>query len=221
MAYTFSMIAPGAGLSFTAQSGTTYTADASGLIQNVASNDVNGLEAVGCQFSGSLNIPILTTQFRLSSGAALGSSAAASSFGLQFVPGSSIVLIGELASSNTKTDYALTEITLPNAYLTGSPFNIIVNAQYTSSGSTSSCTIVPILYKTPNSAVLVSSENLVLTGAQQLTSSAADYVFLCNGAPSSGNLIPVQRLLLQLTGAITNSSGTNTMWVNSVRFNIA
>ena len=221
MAYTFNMIAPAAGFNIVSQGGTSYTADASGLISGINSGDVNSLEASGCLFAGNLTQPLSLTQFLVSSGQPLPSVASSGVLGLSCVPGTNITLLGELASSNTKTDYAVTEFIMPPAYLAGSPFNIIINAQWTSSGSTSSASVVPTIYKTPVTGQQVSSENLVLTSAKQVTSSAANYTFLVNGTPSSGAVVGGQRLLLQLTSTLTNTSGTNTMQINSVAYQIA
>lgn len=221
MAYIFNMIAPAASFNVVSPTGDTYTADGSGLITSVSGADVNALEAAGCKFAGNLTQPLSLTQFLLSSGQPLPAAASSAIFGLSCVPGASLTLLGELASSNTKTDYAITEFVLPPAYLKGSPFNIIINAQWTSSGTTSSATVVPLLWKIPSSGAQTSSENLVLTSAQQITSSAANYTFLVNGNPSSGAIAGGQRLMLEVSGVQVNTSGTNTLWVNSVSYQIA
>lgn len=221
MAYTFNMIAPAAGFSVTSITGTVYTADGSGLITGVSGADVNSLEGAGCLFAGNVNQLLPLTQFLLSSGQPLPAVASSAILGLNCVPGSSLTLIGEATSSGTNTDYAITEIVLPPGYLVGSPFNIVVNAQWTSSGTTSSTTVVPVVYKTPNTGVQVSSENLTLTSAKTITSSAADYTFLINGNPSSGALTPGSRLLLELKVATVGNVGSNTTWINSVRYQIA
>lgn len=225
MAYTFNMIAPAAGFNVVSATGTSYTADGSGLIKNVSGADVNALEAAGCIFAGNLTQPLPLSQMLLSSGQPLPATATTNEFGLSYVPGTGIYLIGEATSSASKTDYVCTEFVLPNAYLAGSPFNIIINAQITSLSSgtaTASSTIVPVIYKTPVSGTQVSSENLVLTAAQALSSTTSSaFTFLVNGNPSSGALVGGQRLLLQITGVAVPTGGGINHQINSVSYQIA
>lgn len=217
MSQTFTLVGP-PNSTFTARTQTSYTSDSSGVLTGVSTQDIDDAEQAGFKFAGNLTMYLPLLNFKTSSGVALPAAASSGIFGLNCVLGTGITLLGEATSSNSKTDNACVEFDLPFSYQTGSPFAVVVNCNYTSSGTTTSSTIVPVVYGVVNDST--QTANLVLTSAQTVTSSAADYTFTVNGAPSSGNLTAGTHIIVEITGVTATSSGSNTMQINSVRLNL-
>jgi len=220
MTVTSNFTAPQAFYQVACQSGNTYTSDSSGLISSAVAGDWLDLQRSGCKYAGNVTEYLPLLNWRLSSGQPLPAAASSAIFGLSYVPATAVKLLGEATSSDSKTDYAAYTLVVPNTYVSALNFNLIVNCHFTSSGTSTSSTIALAAYKLTSAGLVTSSENLVLTTAQTITSSAADYTFAINGAPSSGNLSGGTSLSVLLTGVCATSSGSNTFQINSIRYNL-
>lgn len=212
MAQTFTMISPLPNQQFIAESGTTYTADASGIVSSVASSDAVDMIRAGCKIGGNTTERIPLLYARNTTGAALAASAGSGAMGYSITLGTSAALVGETTSSNAKTDVCLFEYVLPSSYVAGTNFNLVVNCNYSGSGTVTaaSCTMTPTVY--PEADAGTQSANIA-GAAQQIASTAGDLTFTCTGT----GLVAGQRLMIELSMLITTSSGANTGAVNSVR----
>jgi len=132
--------------------------------------------------------------------------------GVTRVAGTSLVLTGEATSSSAKTDKAIWEFNLPTTYVAGANIPVVVNANYTGSGTVTgaSTTITAQLY-TETAGVEAA---VTTSAAQQFTGTAAPYTFTVTGT----NLTPGQHVVLELTMLVTTSAGAATGQLNSVSF---
>lgn len=133
--------------------------------------------------------------------------------GVSRTAGTSLVLAGEATSSSAKTDKVIFEFNLPTTYVAGANVPVIVNANYTGSGTVTaaSTTITSQLYTETNGVEAA----VTTSAAQQFTGTAANYTFTVTGT----NLVPGQHVMLELTMLVTTSAGAATGQINSVAFN--
>jgi hypothetical protein len=209
----FTMISPLPNESYQTQSGASYTADAAGIITGVSPADAVDLIKNGCKFGGNTTERLSLLNFKNTTGATLTASAGSGVLGISSTVGTSLGLVGEATSSSAKTDVGMIEYILPSSYVAGTNFNVVINANYTGSGTLTgaSTTCVPTVYAEADAGT--QGSNLVTTSAQQITGTAADYAFAVNGS----GLVPGQRILIEVSMTITSSSGANTGQINSVR----
>lgn len=212
MAYTFTMISPIPDLTVIARSGNSYTADAAGVITSVASNDYLDLAQAGCKLGGNLTNRISLLEFHNTTGATLGATATAGALGFALTAGTSFALVGEATSSSAKTDVGMAEYILPSSYIAGTNINLIVNSNYTGSGTVTgaSCSVTPTVYPETDAGVQTAN---ICSAVQLITGTAADLTFTLTGT----NLTPGQRILISLSLLVTSASGANTGQINSVR----
>ena len=156
------------------------------------------------------------TTFRNNDGtipAATATTAATGSFGLSNTTGTSLQLITAGANGVTKVDVAIVETTMPDFFVAGAAFNVVVNANSTAnSGSISTQTVGINVYD----LVPAGTETAVLTGTSvTVGSSASNYTFSVAG---SNVVSPADRLLIQVTATITenHTAGASTIGVNSL-----
>lgn len=216
MSQTFNMIAPLANETFIAQSGASYTSDGSCVVLSVAAVDAIDLIKSGCRIAGNLTDPLSLLSAKAITGAALTATATGGAMGFSITLGTSSVLVGEATSANAKTDTALFEYVLPSTYVAGTPINVLINANYTGSGTVTaaSTTINAAIYRT--AAAGTQGSNLVAGSAQQITGTAADYTIAVAGA----TLNPGDRIQIEPSLVCTTSLGAITGQVNSVRVQI-
>jgi hypothetical protein len=212
MSVTFTFIAPVPDLQITARSGNNYTADANGIITGVVPGDFLDLAQAGCKIGGNLTDRLPLLNARNTTGAALGASATSGAMGYSITLGTSAALVGEATSSSAKTDVCLFEYILPSSYVAGTNPQLVVNTNYTGSGTVTavSTTMTPTVYAEVDAGT--QGANICST-AQQIGSSAADLTFTLTGT----GLTAGQRLMLELSMLVTTSAGAATGQVNSIR----
>lgn len=213
MSTTVNMIAPLANETFVAQSGTSYTSDNSCVITGVTPPDSIDLMRSGCKIAGNLTdaLPLITA--KNITGAALTATATGGAMGFSITLGTSAALVGEATSASAKTDTCLFEYVMPSTYIAGTPLNIVINSNYTGSGTVTaaSTTINAAVYRTAKDGT--QGSNLVAGSAQQISATATDYTIAVAGA----TLNPGDRIQIEATLVVTTSAGALTGQVNSVR----
>jgi hypothetical protein len=127
--------------------------------------------------------------------------------------GTSLTLDGEATSSSAKTNKALFEFDLPDTYVAGTNIPVIVNTNYTGSGTVTgaSCSMTVAAYTETNGVEAA----LTVSAAQLITGTATNYTFTVTGT----NLVPGQHVAVELVLLVTSASGANTGHINSVAFN--
>ena len=209
---------PNLGLQYNTNSGRRYTTDANGLISNVNTADVIDLMQAGCIVMSSNTVdglqPISVAFSAITNldGSSLATSASAGKFGLTVTAGTSQNLAGALSKTATKTDDALIDFVLPPSYVSGSNFNVIVNAQLVGTGTAGTKTVAIKAYQVATNGA--HGANLA-SAAQSITAVAADYSFTVTGA----SLVAGQKVSLQLESIIQETGGANNLnaQINSVR----
>jgi hypothetical protein len=133
--------------------------------------------------------------------------------GISRTAGTSLQLLGEVTSSNAKTNKALFEFNLPDSYVAGTNIPVTVNAVAAGSGTlTAVSTTMTVAAYTEKNGVEAA---LTVTAAVQIPpTTAADLSFTITGT----NLIPGQHLALELVMLVTSASGANTGTINSVSY---
>jgi hypothetical protein len=132
--------------------------------------------------------------------------------GVSRTAGTSLVLVGEATSSNAKTDKVMFEMNVANTYVSGANIPVIVNANYTGSGTpTAATTTITVAAYTEIAGVEAA---LTVSAAQQFTGTAANYTFTITGA--SSGLAVGSHIVIEITMLVTNASGANTGQINSV-----
>lgn len=157
------------------------------------------------------SFPLLT--FKNSDGTTLAATAASGKFGLAITAGTSEDLISEAANSNTKTDVASNEVTIPASYATGANITLTCNTQYTlGSGTVGTHTLAAAAYLVANAGT--QGATLIATAAQTIPAAAGEVNFTITGS----TLSPGSRLFLTYTVVIQDTGGSNiTAQVNSCR----
>lgn len=146
-------------------------------------------------------------------GVALTATATGGAVGVARTAGTSLTLVGEATSSNAKTDKVMWEFNLPDTYVAGSNIPVVVNANYTGSGTiTGASTTLTVAAYTETAGVEAA---LTVSAAQQFTGTATNYTFTVTGT----NLVPGQHVAVEVTMLVTSASGANTGQINSVAFN--
>lgn len=133
--------------------------------------------------------------------------------GIARTAGTSLDLVGEATSSSAKTNKVIWEFDLPATYVPGANVPVIVNANYTGSGTVTavSTTMTAQLYTETNGVEAA----VTTSAAQQITGTAANYTFSVTGT----NLVPGQHVMLELVMLVTTSAGAATGQINSVAYN--
>jgi len=166
----------------------------------------------GTNTSGLNGNTLPLTNFKTGAGIGMSASAGASVFGIAITAGTSEHLIGEAANSNTKTDVAGYEYTLPASYVAGSNITVTVNSNYNlGSGTVGTHTLAGAAYLA--AADGTQGSNLIATSAQTVPAAAGTVSFVITGA----GLTAGSRLWLTLTMVIQDTGGSNiTGQINSV-----
>lgn len=176
----------------------------------------NILQAVPATGTG-IGVPVLRIplrDFRNADGSVIvAASQAAGNFLAASTIGTSLNLAGNAADANTKTDIAVCEFDMPSWYVASQTFEIIVNAQYVTTGTVGTKTVLATLHALTDAGL--EGADLVGVAAKALTTAAADYTF---AVPTTAALTPGQRVRLVVTTVIQDTaSGSEHSQVNSVR----
>lgn len=199
--------------------GTLYWLCSKGPGSRAAANvqiGCSGATFVPTTLSGSYVRYLSLSDARLDSGiistSATGSS---TSFGVARTAGTSYALIGAATSSSAVTTKAMWEVNVASTYVAGTAIPVIVNANYTGSGTiTGASTTLSVAAYTEVGGVETAIAGI--TAAQDFTGTAANYTF---NIPSSAALTPGQHIAIEVTMLVTTSSGANTGQINSVGVN--
>lgn len=185
--------------------GTAATHAASGFVNIAIAQSGNGL-------IGSMSLPL--SNVKNADGSALSTSASAGKFGLSITAGTSELLVGETAISNTKTDTAAIEVVLPPWYMGAQNITVTVNCAYSLAfaGTIGTHTLAVAAYLIGNNGMQGST--LIATGAQTIPNAAGDVTFTITGT----TLNPSSRLWLTFVMVIEEIAGGNAIGnLNSVR----
>lgn len=150
-------------------------------------------------------------QVKNNDGTTLATAASAGKFGLAYVSGTSMVLNGEAASLNTKTDDAAFELVLPPNYVAGQNITVTVNAQTVGAGTLSVKTLGVSANKISTAGAAGANLGPV---TQNLTGAATDLAYTITGAtlnPGDVVAFKVETVLTETAGVSTNAQ------VNSIR----
>lgn len=173
---------------------------------------VSQLLSASTNASGLSGYPMLLTHFKNADGTTIAASAGAGVFGISITAGTSEKLLSEAANSNTKTDYAGTELVLPASYVAGSNITVTVNCNYAlGSGTVGTHTLAADAYTISSAGV--ESSTLVATTAQTVPATAGTVTFTITGT----TLVPGSRIWLRFTNVIQDTGASNiTAQINSV-----
>lgn len=168
----------------------------------------NGADSVATKlFTGGTltTVPMPLMLGRTDTGLTMTASAGAGVFGISNTTGTSLVLTGEAAQNNTKTDNVLWEYVLPQSYTAGKAITVTVNAKHTeSAGTTLTNTVQAKAYAIASAGT--SGSDLIGAAAQAITGSAADYTFTIPGTSRN----PGDRLLVKIIAVATEAGNTGT-----------
>lgn len=155
----------------------------------------------------------LVTEGRTDAGLVLIASTGAGNFFVSNTTGTSTKLLSEVATSNTKTDKVAFFTKIPDWYdNAGSKLTITVNANYTATGTAGTTTIAVAVYGILNG---VQGAQLCSTPVQGLSLTASDWLFY---VPAPTGLFAGQRILVEVTGIIQDTSGGNSqIAINGVK----
>lgn len=188
--------------------GTLYTsvvrdAGAQGQIKGVAQNFVPNAAA-------SPTRPLTLTNCKATTGLVMTGTPTGGAFGVNRTAGASLYLQGETTTAGAKTDTVFCEAVLADSYAAGAAIPVVVNANYTGSGTVSAATGSLAAYTESTAGVeaaLSVTSSVVTVGA-----SAGNLTYSIAGT----GLTPGQRMGLQLALTVTSSSGNNVGQVNSI-----
>lgn len=152
------------------------------------------------------------TSAKSDAGVSLTATSTGGAMGVSRTAGTSLQLAGEATSGSAKTDKAMWEFVLPQTYAAGADIPVIVNCNYTGSGTITavSTTMTVAAYTEVNGVETA----LTVSAAQQFTGTATNYTFTITGT----TLVAGQRLVIELVMLVTSASGANTGFVNRVSF---
>lgn len=152
------------------------------------------------------------TSAKSDAGVGLTATATGGAMGVARTAGTSLTLVGEATSSSAKTDKAMFEFTLADTYVAGANIPILVNCNYTGSGTVTaaSTTMTVNAYSEVNGVETA----LTVSAAQQFTGTAADLTFTLTGT----GLNPGERMVIELVMLVTTSAGALTGQVNKCAY---
>lgn len=152
------------------------------------------------------------TNAKSDAGVALTASATSGAMGVSRSAGVNLDLVGEATSSNGKTDKALWELNVADSYVPGQAIPIVVNANYTGSGTvTAASTTLTVNAYTEAGGVETAISGI--TAAQQFSGTATNYTFTIPGA---AGLTPGSHIVVEIVMLVTTSAGALTGQINSL-----
>lgn len=174
----------------------------------------SGASFVPTNLSGSFTRYLSLSDARLDSGiiSVATSSPSTTNFAIARTAGTSYALIGGATSASAVTTKAMWETNIASTYVAGTAIPIVVNANYTGSGTiTAASTTLTVAAYTEVGGVETAITGI--TAAQQFTGTAANYSF---SIPSTAGLIAGQHVTVEVTMLVTSSANANTGQINSV-----
>ena len=116
-----------------------------------------------------------------------------------------VVLEGEAAQGNTKTDTLCFEFVLPPEYVGAGDVELVVHARYAGSGTAGTCTLDAEVFELADdgTATLVRT-----TGTEALSGSWADYTF---DDITEAGLSPGDRLMVMIRTSIQETGGSSSL----------
>lgn len=192
-----------AGQNYKTNKGNSYTADpVSGIVLNVVVGDVLNMINSGCTPIAATGKASIIDLFSLknSDGSALAAAAAAGKFGYTITAGSVFLLIGEVATSNTKTDIAIVDFKLPDSYVKGNNLVVGINCAEVGGASTAQ-TMLLNAYRLNEDGT--EGADICATAVQNLpTTTPAILNYTITGA----TLSPGDIVQLKLTAVVTEAA---------------
>lgn len=175
--------------------------------------ECSGLTFVATSLSGTYTRYLSLADARLDTGiistSATGTSTA---FGIARTAGTSYDLVGAATSSSAVTTKAIWETNVASTYASGTIIPIVVNANYTGSGTlTGASTTLTVAAYTEVGGVETALTGI--TAAQAFTGTAANYTF---NIPSTAGLVAGQHITIEVTMLVTSASGANTGQINAL-----
>lgn len=145
-------------------------------------------------------------------GIGVGATATAGAVGISRTAGTSMTLVGEVTSSNAKTDKVVFAIALPSTYVSGASFPVAVNCLAAGTGTLTavSTTMTLAAYSELNGVETA----LSVSAAQQIPTTATTLTFTVTGTGLSSSV----QILLEFVMLITTASGANTGTINAVSY---
>jgi len=172
-----------------------------------------GMLFVPSNQSGTFTHWLSLTDARFDSGiTGAASGASGTGFNIARTAGTSYDLTGVATSSSAVTTKFLFETDVASTYVAGSAIPVVVNANYTGSGTITAASTTLTL----NAYTEVGGVETAITGitaAQQFNSTPANYTF---NIPSTAGLVPGQHIALELVMLVTTASGANTGQLNAI-----
>lgn len=145
-------------------------------------------------------------------GVALTATPGSGAMGISRTAGTSFTLLGEVTSSNAKTDKAVWFVTMPPTYVPGNSFTVSVNASVAGSGTlTAASTTITCAVYTEVAGV---ETLLTVSAAQQMVAAGSTLVFTVTGTGVTNG----SQMAIELVMLVTTSSGANTGTINSVGY---
>lgn len=186
------------------------------LYQSILSPVGGGPQSMASSFvpggGGAVTRYFALTNGKTDPGVPMTATATGGAFGVSRTAGTSLVLAGEVTSSNAKTDKVLWEFNLPDTYVAGTNVPVVINANYTGSGTiTGGSTSLTVTAYTETNGVEAA---LTVSSAQLFTGTATDYTFTITGT----GLTPGRHLVVEVAMLVTTSSGANTGQLNSASY---
>lgn len=132
--------------------------------------------------------------------------------GVSRVAGTSLFLSGEATSSSAKTDKVIFETNLASTYIASANLPVVVNCNYTGSGTVTAASTVMTVAAYLEAAGVETA--LTVSAAQQFTGTATNYTFTITGA--SSGMVVGSHIVVELTMLVTTSAGATTGQINSV-----
>ena len=160
--------------------------------------------------SASYNLGLLSA--KSDAGVGLSATAASGAMGVARTAGTSLALVGEATSASAKTDKAVFEFQLPDHYVPGTDFQVLVNCQYTGSGTVTAADTTMAVAAYSESAGVEAA--LTVAAAQEMKSTAGVLSYNVTGT----GLEPGQDIVVELAMLVTTSAGAATGQVNSVGY---
>lgn len=181
-----------------------------GMVQIETSNRVPG--TLQLQAAASALHLVQLADARSDAGVPLTATPTGGAMGVTRTAGTSLTLLGEVTSSNAKTDKATWFVTMPATYVPASNFTVSVNASVTGSGTlTGASTTITCNVYTEVAGV---ETLLTVTAAQQMVPAGSTLVFTVTGTGVTNG----SQLAIELVMLVTSASGANTGTINSVGF---
>jgi hypothetical protein len=180
---------------------------------NAPNYGCTGPTFVPTNLSGSFTRYLSLSDARLDTGIiSVSATGTSTAYGIARTAGTSYDLIGAATSSNAVTTKAMWETNIASTYVAGTAIPIVVNANYTGSGTiTGASTTLTVAAYTEVGGVETALTGI--TAAQQFTGTAANYSF---SIPSTAGLVPGQHITVEVVMLVTTASGANTGQINSV-----